>query len=258
MWTDVVDLRDFYASILGRVARRTIQARLREMWPDVGGQRMLGLGYATPFLRPFMGEAERVLALMPAGQGVLTWPPEGPNLTALVDEEDIPLPDLSVDRVILIHALEHSEALRPFLREIWRVLAASGRLIIVVPNRRGIWARLDRTPFGLGEPYTTGQLTRLLRENLFTPLANRSALFVPPFNSRLLVSSAPAWERIGERWFNRVAGVVMMEAGKQIYAPTAVRAVPARAARRRTQPLLGHSAGQGAGRVPPEDDSQSG
>jgi SAM-dependent methyltransferase len=151
---------------------------------------------------------------------------------------------VSMDRVILVHALEHAEPLRPFLREIWRVLAGGGRLIVIVPNRRGIWARFERTPFGLGQPYSAGQLSRLLRDNLFTPLATRTALFVPPFGGRLFLSSAMAWERIGERWFDRVAGVVMIEASKQLYAPTAVR-VPskAEARRQRAQPAIGHPAG---------------
>jgi hypothetical protein len=40
--------------------------------------------------------------------------------------------------------------------------------------------------------------------------------------------SAPAWERIGQRWFPTVAGVILVEASKQIYAkPTMVR-VPRR------------------------------
>ena len=243
MWTDVIDLRDFYATSLGRVAQRAIRTRLREMWPDLQGQRVLGLGYATPFLRPLMGESERVLALMPAGQGVLPWPQDGLNVAALTVEDELPLPDVSMDRVILIHALEHAEPLRPFLREIWRVLAGSGRLIVVVPNRRGIWARFERTPFGLGQPYSASQLSRLLRDNLFTPLTTRSALFIPPFASRLWLSSAMAWERVGERWLDRVAGVVMIEASKQLYAPTAVR-VPAPASRRKTQPIIGHPAGR--------------
>jgi SAM-dependent methyltransferase len=228
MWTDVIDLRDFYESSLGQTARRMIRRRLRAMWPDVRQMRVLGLGYATPYLRPFVGEAERVVALMPAAQGVLPWPPEGPNATALVEEYDLALPDLSFDRVLLTHALEHSEQLGPFLREIWRVMAGGGRLIVVAPNRRGLWARIDRTPFGHGHPYTAGQLQRLLRDNQFAPLSVTSALFVPPLASRVVLGSAGALERLGERWFQRFAGVVMVEATKQIYAPTAVRAVAKR------------------------------
>ena len=116
MHSDIVDLRDFYETSLGQVARRVIRRRLRELWPDGAGQRMVGIGYATPYLRPYLGEAERVIALMPAGLGVTCWPAEGPGLTALVDETELPLPDLSVDRVLLVHGLEGTEQVRPMLR----------------------------------------------------------------------------------------------------------------------------------------------
>ena len=162
---------------------------------------------------------------MPAPQGVLPWPPEGPNRATLAEEGELPLPDFSVDRVLLVHGLEFSEQTRPLLKEIWRVLAGGGRLIVVVPNRRGIWARLDNTPFGQGSPYTPSQLSHLLREEGFTPERNAAALFVPPTISRVMLRSAPLWEKIGARWFSAFGGVVMVEATKQIYAkPDAARA----------------------------------
>ena len=164
MWTDVVDLRDFYETHLGQVARHMIRRELRDFWPDLSGMRLLGLGYATPFLRQYRAEAERALAFMPASQGVIHWPREGPGVVALVDETAVPLPDSSVDRVLLVHGLESSEYLRDLFREIWRVLTGDGRLIVVVPNRRGIWARVDRTPLGSGHPFSQSQLSRLLRE----------------------------------------------------------------------------------------------
>ncbi len=225
MWTDVVDLRDFYATSLGQAARRMVRRRIRMMWPDVTGQRVLGLGYAVPYLLPFQDEAERVLAVMPASQGVLPWPGSGPNLTALADEAELPFEDLFMDRVLMIHALECSEQVRPMLREVWRVLAGGGRLLAVVPNRRGIWARLDRTPFGHGLPYTVSQLSRLLRDNLFTPVTATAALYVPPSHSRMVLAAAPAWEQVGSRWFETFAGAVIIEASKQIYAASPVREV---------------------------------
>ena len=223
MRNDVVDIRDFYQSRLGQVARRLIGQRLRATWPDLGGRTVLGLGYATPYLRQFRDEAERVLAIMPAAQGALHWPPEGPNAVALADETELPLPDMSVDRVLLVHGLEHGDRVADMLREIWRVMTGSGRLLAVVPNRRGIWARTDRTPFGHGLPYSPSQLARLLREHMFTPIRTAPALFVPPVRSRTLLGAAPAWERVGARWFPAFGGVVVVEASKQIYAATAVR-----------------------------------
>src|ERR1700687_2299934 len=103
---DVVDLRDFYARRLGTGARRFIGRGIRARWTDTRGQRVLGVGYATPYLGLFREEAERCLAFMPAVQGVVKWPSASPTLAALVDEYELPLADSSVDRVLLVHALE--------------------------------------------------------------------------------------------------------------------------------------------------------
>ena len=234
MYTDVVDLRDFYETRLGQVARHMIRRSIRTMWGDLGGLSLLGLGYATPYLRQFRGEAERVIALMPASQGVIHWPPEGPWAVALGEETELPLPDYSVDRVLLVHGLESSEALSALLGEIWRVLTGDGRLLVVVPNRRGIWAQVERTPFGSGHPYSKPQLSKLLRANMFTPTRSAGALFVPPTRSRWLLRSAAAWERIGTRWFPRFAGVELVEAGKQLYSPS----MAAQKATRRRRPVV--------------------
>ena len=230
MWTDVVDLRDFYETHLGQTARHMIRRGVRSVWPNVKGERLLGLGYATPYLRQFQGESERVIGLMPAAQGVLHWPPEGPNRVALTDETDLPLPDNAVDRVLIVHALESTEWLRAMLREVWRVLSGQGRMLVVVPNRRGIWARVDRTPFGWGHPYSHRPISRMLRDHMFTPTRSAQALFLPPVRSVPLMRSAAAIERMGQRWFPTFSGVVIVEASKQLYAVTPVRE-PARRSR---------------------------
>jgi Methylase involved in ubiquinone/menaquinone biosynthesis len=218
MWSDVIHLRDFYTTGLGRVARRMIGRRVRAMWPDLRGLSVLGVGYTLPFLGVFRGEAQRILAAMPAGQGVQHWPTDGRNLAVLVNETSLPLPDRSVDRVLLVHALECAEQSRDVMRELWRILADGGRMIVVAPNRRGVWARFERTPFGHGRPYSQSQLSSDLREAMFNPYNASTALFVPPVQSRMLLSAAPAWEEIGQRWFPTFAGVVVFEATKQIYA----------------------------------------
>src|ERR1700687_3577380 len=133
---DVVDLRDFYARRLGTGARRFIGRGIRARWSDTRGQRVLGIGYSTPYLGLFREEAERCLAFMPAAQGVVKWPSTRPTLAALVEEFDLPLPDAAGDRILLVHALETSHDAAALLREVWRVLAAGGRILAVVPNRR--------------------------------------------------------------------------------------------------------------------------
>jgi SAM-dependent methyltransferase len=230
---DVVDLRNFYAQRLGVVARRFVGRGIRSRWKDTRAQRVLGIGYATPYLGLFREEAERCLALMPAPQGVVRWPSTRPALAALVEEDTWPLTDSAVDRVLLVHALEMSPDPVELLREVWRVLAAGGRLLAVVPNRRGLWARMDTTPFGQGRPYSRSQITHLLRETWFTPTGWGEALYVPPIARGWFLRSAVAWERSGATISAPFAGVHIVEATKQVY-----RAIPARRERRRLVPVL--------------------
>jgi SAM-dependent methyltransferase len=230
---DVVDLRDFYSERLGLIARRLIGQRLKERWPSLTGERLLGVGYATPYLRHLGDGAERIIAFMPATQGVVNWPREGPNAVALVAEDSLPLPDHSVDRVLVVHALEAAVNDGEALREIWRVLAPGGRLLLVVPNRSGIWARSEATPFGSGRPFGRSQLTRLLRDAMFSPLGWTEALAVPPFRFRPLIRSGQSWERVGRTLWPAFAGVLIVEATKQLY-----QGIPARQPQRRLKPAF--------------------
>jgi SAM-dependent methyltransferase len=219
MSMDVVDLRAFYHGRLGQVARRILRAKLRARFPDVTGLRVLGAGFAAPFLGVFREEAERVLAFMPAEQGVMDWQSGRGAASALVEEEIWPLPDAAVDRIVLIHALENADDPREVLRECWRCLAPGGKLVAVVPNRRGAWSRLEATPFGHGRPYSRGQLTNLLRDAQFAPVHWTEALMFPPIERGMVLRSAVWLERVGASLWAPFAGVLMVEAVKQVYTP---------------------------------------
>jgi SAM-dependent methyltransferase len=121
--------------------------------------------------------------------------------------------------LLVIHGLEAAEAQRPFLRELWRVLAPAGKLMLVAPNRASLWAQLETSPFGHGQPYSRSQLQSLLEQSLFRPENWDSALFMPPFGWRRTVRSGNAWERIGHRAWPRLAGVHVVEATKSLYVP---------------------------------------
>lgn len=233
MFVDVVDLRNFYSQGLGIVARRFVGRGIRARWGDLHGLRVAGIGYATPYLGLFREEAERCLALMPAAQGVIKWPSSRPALSALVEETKLPLTDAAVDRILLVHALEMADDAVALLREVWRVLSPNGRLLAVVPNRRGLWARTDTTPFGHGRPYSRAQITNILRETWFTPNGWGEALYVPPVARGWFLRSAVAWERTGATISAPFAGVHIVEATKQVY-----RAVPARREKRQLVPSL--------------------
>ncbi len=215
---DVVDLKEFYASRLGHATRRLVYSRLRARMRKLKGARVLGLGYCTPYLDGFLEDGCQVMAMMPARQGVSHWPATGDSASVLVDEACLPLADGSVDFALVVHGLELTDQLPDMLRELWRVLAPQGRAIFIVPNRRGLWARFDHTPFGHGRPFSRGQLTTLLRNAQFSPAGWTSMLFMPPSSRGFMVRSATLWERAGSWTGPGFSGLIMVEAIKQVYA----------------------------------------
>ena len=242
---DVVDLRNFYAQRLGIVARRFIGRGIRGRWDDTPRLRVLGIGYATPYLGLFREEAERCLALMPAPQGVVRWPSSKPALAALVEEDDLPLTDAAVDRVLLVHALENSTDPVGLLREVWRVLAGGDGCLRWCRTAGACGRAWTRRRSATAGPIRASQITHLLRDTWFTPTGWDEALYVPPIARGWFLRSAVAWERAGSTLSAPFAGVHIVEATKQVY-----RAIPARRERRRfvpaLQPVLAPSPGAAA------------
>ncbi|HEY8382106.1 MAG TPA: methyltransferase domain-containing protein [Microvirga sp.] len=230
MSVDVTDLRAFYASPLGGVTRRLVGRAIDRFWGPLIGLRIMGLGYATPYLAAVRPEGERTLAFMPASQGVVNWPGTGASASALVDPLMMPLPDASIDRVLVVHALETVESPSELLHEVWRILTPGGRIIVVAPNRRGVWARVDTTPFGHGQPFSRSQLKSLMRQTQFSPEGWAETLYVPPLRNRYFLQTAVAWERVGVGFNLPFAGLHIVEATKQLYRAVTVRS-PRRATR---------------------------
>ena len=221
MHLDVLDLRNFYYRTgLGRVAQKAIRDQVTALWPDATGQTVAGFGFAVPLLRPYLAQARRVIALMPGQQGVMPWPAGLPNVSVLCEERYWPVETGHVDRLILMHALDTSENPTAVLQEAWRVLGPGGRALVIVPNRAGLWARRDRTPFGFGRPYSMGQLETQMKAQGFAPERHASALYIPPSKQRFWLRSAGLWEDMGHRvssvWSG---GVLMLEVSKQVHAP---------------------------------------
>lgn len=220
MHLDVLDLRAFYyRTQLGRSAQRVLQEALRGLWPDTTDQSVVGFGFAAPVLRPFLDESRRVLVFMPGPQGVMPWPPGAPNRCLLVEETRWPVAAATVDRLVIAHGLETCERPDALIAEIWRVLAPGGRVVFIVPNRSGLWARRDVTPFGFGRPYSLGQIETLLDKHRFEVRRHAAALYSPPSHRRFWLQTAYLCERLGRRFEPRLmAGALLVEAAKQVYA----------------------------------------
>jgi SAM-dependent methyltransferase len=238
---DVHGLQSFYRSPLGAVARRLIGRVIRERWDNCAGLSVAAVGYGTPYLDRFRDGARRCLALMPAEQGVVIWPGGGHCCAALVDAQMLPLPGGSIDRLLLTHALEAADRPDALLEELWRVTAPEGRILVIAPSRRGVWARADSTPYGQGQPYSKSQLRDLLHRAEFSPIFWGEALYAPPVGRPFMIRSAPTIERVGAALQLPFAGVLIVEAIKQVYRPVGVRTV-ARARLPPLKPVLAPSA----------------
>jgi SAM-dependent methyltransferase len=226
--TESLGTLEFYGSAKGAVTARLLRERLQVLWPVARGDSILGIGYCAPYLRLWRDQATRCIALAPAHFGAVRWPAGAPNLSCSAEEDSLPFADLTFDRILLVHGLELAENARRLLRETWRVLKDDGRLLIVVPNRTGWWAYRETSPFGHGRPYSTGQLGRLLENALFRVERRDAALWMPPLHMRLILRSAPLFERIGRRMMPGLAGVMLVEAVKDVYAAMPVQAAPRR------------------------------
>ena len=217
MFEDASLLRDYYRTPQGRHVSMWLRRALTAFWVRAPNASNAAIGYAPPLLRA--DDQLHALALMPMRLGPQTWPKKGPVRTALVDSRALPVQNVQLDRLLLIHALEFDPNPSRLLDECWRVLDGSGRLMVMVPNRNGLWARAERTPFGHGRPYSRGQLRHLLQEHGFTLVAARTILFTPPAASGRFLGMGPQIERIGRNWFPGIGGVLMIEAEKNLYAP---------------------------------------
>ncbi|HEY1615070.1 MAG TPA: class I SAM-dependent methyltransferase [Rhizomicrobium sp.] len=215
MQSGPLDVQAFYDEPLGQIARRAIFRRVRLAWPELGGTRILGYGYALPYLKALSLAAERAVAFVPAQFGT---PDTGFGLSSQGEEGALPFADSVFDRILIVHGLECAEAARPLLRQIWRVLAPGGRVLSVVPNRASLWSQIERSPFAQGRPFSKGQLERLMRESMFAPERWDTALYFPPLRSRRLVRTGIAWDRLGRSCWPRLAGVHLLDATKSMYA----------------------------------------
>lgn len=222
MHLDVRSLRNFYyRSALGRAAQTAIRDQVTTLWPSAAGETVVGYGFAVPMLRPFLADAERVIALMPGPQGVMHWPVGEPNVSVLCEETLWPLPDQSAEKLLILHGLDTSEHPAALLEECYRVLAPEGHALFIVPNRLSAWARREGTPFSFSRPFTPPQIEARLAYHGLRTVRHVTALYQPPRRTRFWLKAGPLIERAGRAvpaW--RGGGVLMVEVKKQIPRPT--------------------------------------
>lgn len=234
---DIVNLRNFYSTNFGECVRSLISSAILHIWPNVGEDVIVGLGYATPYLTTYLTPSAHIAACMPAGQGAAYWPHGGDNLVVISHDSELPFAESSLNRILLVHSMENSEQLSWLIQEIWRVLTPNGKMLAIVPNRHGMWSWSSRSPFGYGRPFSITQMRTLLSEQQFNITKTNSALFMPPTRINFCWKIADKLESMGRFICNFLGGflggVILVEAEKQIYSGIAQPVVEAR--RYRTQ-----------------------
>lgn len=219
---DILNLRKFYSTAFGESVRMVVADAIYKFWPDASNDVVLGLGYATPFVKPYLGQANPLIVCMPTQQGAEYWPANSDNLVLLAHDSELPFAQNSVNRVLLVHSVENSEQLSLMIEEIWRILTPTGRILAVVPNRLSLWSRSSRSPFGYGRPFSMAQMRDLLTGQNFTITRTRSALFMPPIRIKMLWKWSRKFEKFAE-FVSRfigifLGGVLLVEAEKQTYS----------------------------------------
>ena len=222
MRLDVIELKEFYSGTeLGRATKELINRVLEAKIDTDTGSLTIGFGFACPFLENKFKESENkdILLFMPSEQGVISWPKKSKSVSALVDEVSWPINTSSADLILISHGLEVSDNQDLLLQEVRRVLKDSGKLVIIVPNRTGFWARSDITPFGYGKPYSITQLTSLLRKNQFQIDCITPNLYGFPAKRGYWLKSLFLWEKLGRKLNSLfLGGLLIVEARKDVYA----------------------------------------
>lgn len=221
MRPSVVQLRQFYSSRLGRRVKQRLRHLLLQRWSAQAEGVIAGIGYAPPLLRMLDRRPEKTspnIALMPIDQGAIYWPVHTDNRSILADELMPPFAPNSLQRVLMVHALEFSERPLELLQVYWQMLSPGGQVILIAPNRRGLWAHLGRTPFARGARYSISQMKDLLEEAQFTLGESTTALHAPPSTHPLMLRLWPVLEWLGAFLLPGLGGVAIIEAEKQIYA----------------------------------------
>lgn len=248
MWDDMRHINGFYETPSGTHVKKTVTPLVDQFWMPARHAHNVAFGYAVPFISDMTKQANNapsILPFVPTGLMPDGLMPDGlipdrlapePHVTAphirghpdpnaphrgsaIVDAHQWPLQDVQLDRVLLAHALEFDARPDLILGECWRVLDGSGKLLVMVAHRHGLWAQAERTPFGKGQPFSRRQLRTLLTAAGFEITQLHCVIHTPPAILERMANAAPTIDAIGRRLWPMLGGVLVAEANKLLYAP---------------------------------------
>lgn len=215
---NIKDIKSFYSTPLGELVHLYVQDVINSFL-NVEQNTILTLGFPIPYLKEKWFKTNQFLIFMPASLGGMTWPTPEKSRTAVVNELSLPLPNQSVDLLLVIHSLEFTSNPKAFMKEVDRILKIDGKVLLIVPNKRGVWGHLENTPFGYGQSFSMQQMTRLLSDQNFKTVKQERFLYFPPSQSLYTQSFFAPMEMIGSYLAPNLSGLNAILAEKRAYAP---------------------------------------
>ena len=126
MKINIENFKIFYSSFLGKSITQIILKKIHNLWPSFNNSRNAVIGFGFPFLSVFKSNIQRLFFLVPNKFGLFNFFINEKNLTASVQEDILPLEDLSIDRLLVVNCFEYLSEHKKFLREAWRILDKDG------------------------------------------------------------------------------------------------------------------------------------
>ncbi len=220
MWVDVDRLDAFYQTKLGGLVQFDVGQNVNQLLNVAKNNTVVGYGYTYPYMDLFGNATNSVVTLAPMAQGGRGCLLKDQNISCVSEELLMPLLDRSVDKLFICHSFEFVNNIPEFLKECYRVLADDGEILMVVPNRRGLWAHNANTPLGYGMPYTGAQLSEILTNHMFNPISVQYGLFTLPNEMLFRYGLDKAMEFCTKFVSAKFGGVLYMLARKQVLSAT--------------------------------------
>lgn len=216
----------FYQTHAGQTCAALLRERLQWFWPDLRGQRVLGLGYAGPYLGAWQGRGALSISARTPEHGLgraaghALRQSIGPVRECVVDQYALPFEDETFDRVVLVHACTDAAQMVPLLRAAGRVLKDDGRLLLILPNALAGRLRQRGTPFAQDVACSRTALRTMLGHAMLLPERRDEALFLPARHACASMRRGRRLDIAGKVLLPGLGSLMLVEAVKDVFSAT--------------------------------------
>jgi len=218
MKKNIDNFKIFYFSFLGKTVSDLLSKKILDIWKPINNSRVAAIGFCSPYLKSINKKTQRVFFLIPSLHGLYHFDENNKNLTVSVNEYLLPIDDLFLDRLLVIHSFEYLIDHQKFLREAWRTLDKNGEILIIVPNSFGFWRPYYKKNLSSLRTFSFSELNSLLINNFFTPIDFSYSLFFPPTNSQLVLKKINIFEKVSKSFLKFFSGIIIVRARKNYSA----------------------------------------